>query len=130
LIIDPWNEFDHTRDRHTTEVEYINETLGFVKRWARKWSVHVFIVAHPTKMPKMDDGSYPVPTSYDINGGAAWRNKGDNCLSVWRTMQPGDWLVDIHIQKVKWSNLGTMGEMRQLHFNIWTSRYSCAPGAA
>ena len=130
LVIDPWNEFDHTRDRQTTEAEYINLTLGLVRRWARKWSVHVFIVAHPTKMPKMDDGSYPVPTSYDINGGAAWRNKGDNCLSVWRTMQPGDWLVDIHIQKVKWSNLGTMGEMRQLHFNIWTSRYSCAPGAA
>lgn len=125
LIIDPWNEFDHTRDRHLTEVDYINTTLGLVRRWARKWSVHVFIVAHPTKMLKRDDDTYPVPTPYDINGGAAWRNKSDNCLSVWRSMQPNDWLVDIHIQKVKWRNLGTMGEKVQLRFDTWTGTYFC-----
>jgi twinkle protein len=123
LIIDPWNEFDHTRDRHLTEVEYINTTLGLVRRWARKWSVHIFLVAHPTKMLKRDDGTYPVPTPYDINGGAAWRNKSDNCLSVWRSMEPNDFLVDIHIQKVKWRNLGTMGEKVQLRFDAWTGQY-------
>lgn len=123
LILDPWNEFDHTRDRHLTEVEYINTTLGLVRRWARKWSVHVFVVAHPTKMVKRDDDTYPVPTPYDINGGAAWRNKSDNCLSVWRSMQPNDFLVDIHIQKVKWRNLGTMGEKVQLRFDTWTGQY-------
>jgi len=123
LIIDPWNEFDHTRDRHLTEVEYINTTLGLVRRWARKWSVHVFVVAHPTKMLKRDDDTYPVPTPYDINGGAAWRNKSDNCLSVWRSMEPNDFLVDIHIQKVKWRNLGTMGEKVPLRFDTWTGQY-------
>lgn len=123
LILDPWNEFDHTRDRNLTEVEYINMTLGLVRRWARKWSVHVFVVAHPTKMLKRDDGTYPVPTPYDINGGAAWRNKSDNCLSVWRSMEPNDFLVDIHIQKVKWRNLGTMGEKIQLRFDTWSGKY-------
>jgi len=123
LIIDPWNEFDHTRDRRMTEAEYINETLGAVRRWARQWSVHVFIVAHPTKMQKNDEEIYPVPTPYDINGGAAWRNKSENCLAVWRTLQPDDPLVEIHIQKVRWRNLGTMGEVVSLRFNQWTGRY-------
>lgn len=125
LILDPWNEFDHTRERHVTEVEYISTTLGLVRRWARKWGVHVFVVAHPTKMLKRDDDTYPVPTPYDINGGAAWRNKSDNCLSVWRSMQPNDFLVEIHIQKVKWRNLGTMGEKVQLRFDTWTGQYFC-----
>jgi len=106
-----------------TEAEYINETLGAVRRWARQWSVHVFIVAHPTKMQKNDEEIYPVPTPYDINGGAAWRNKSENCLAVWRTLQPDDPLVEIHIQKVRWRNLGTMGEVVSLRFNQWTGRY-------
>lgn len=124
LIIDPWNEFDHTRDRRMTEAEYINETLAAVRRWARQWSVHVFIVAHPTKMQKREDETYPVPTPYDINGGAAWRNKSENCLSVWRTLLPDDPMVEVHIQKVRWRNLGTMGECVSLRFNKWTGRYS------
>lgn len=124
LIIDPWNEFDHTRERNLTEVEYINTTLGLARRWARKWSVHVFIVAHPTKMQKLDNGQYPVPTPYDINGGAAWRNKSDNCLSIWRSMEPDDAFVEVHIQKVKWRNLGTMGEQVRLRFDKWTGCYS------
>lgn len=125
LIIDPWNEFDHTRERHLTETEYISTTLGLVRRWARKWSVHVFIVAHPTKMQKQENGLYLVPTPYDINGGAAWRNKSDNCLSVWRTLDENDWLVDVHVQKVKWRNLGTMGAKVQLRFDKWTGKYFC-----
>ena len=123
LIIDPWNEFDHTRDRHLTEAEYISGLLGLVRRWARKWSVHVFIVAHPTKMQKQDDGLYPVPTPYDINGGAAWRNKSDNCLAIWRQIEPNNALVEVHIQKVRFRNLGTMGATVALTFNRWTGRY-------
>src|SRR5688572_5527435 len=84
LIIDPYNEFDHQRGRGQTEAEYISDLLGAIRRWARQWSVHVFVVAHPRLMPKREDGTYDVPTPYDINGGAAWRNKADNCLAVWR----------------------------------------------
>ena len=123
LIIDPWNEFDHTRPRGMSEVEYINEKLGAVRRWARKWSVHVFIVAHPTKMQKKEDGTYPIPTPYDISGGAAWRNKSENCITIWRNISPGITTVEIHVQKVRWRNLGIMGESISLNFNRWTGRY-------
>ena len=68
LIIDPFNEFDHTRPRGQTETEYIGETLGTIKRWARKWQVHVWLVAHPQKLFRREDGTYPVPTPWDING--------------------------------------------------------------
>jgi len=122
LIIDPFNEFDHTR-KGQSEVEYINDTVGNIRRWGRKWSVHTFVVAHPTKMLKDDLGNYPVPTPYDISGGAVWRNKADNCLTVWRDMLATDFKVEIHIQKVKWRNLGHAPEKIDLTFEPWTGRY-------
>lgn len=128
LIVDPWNEFDHQRGSGQTEAEYTNAMLGLVRRWARKWSVHVFIVAHPTKMIKREDGMYPVPTLYDINGGAAWRNKVENGISVYRVIDAQTEeernKVELHIQKVKWRNQGEMGRVASLVFNSWTGCYS------
>jgi len=123
LILDPFNEFDHQRERGQTEAEYISNTLGEIRRWGRRWGVHVFLVAHPVKMQKDDQGNYPVPTPYDINGGAAWRNKSENCLTVWRDMNVTDGIVQIHTQKIRHRNLGVMPAMVELRFNRWTSRY-------
>ena len=123
LVLDPFNEFDHQRERGQTEAEYISNTLGEIRRWGRRWGVHVFLVAHPVKMQKDDQGNCPVPTPYDINGGAAWRNKSENCLTVWRDMNVTDGTVQIHTQKIRHRNLGVMPAMVELRFNRWTSRY-------
>lgn len=122
LIIDPFNEFDHTRERGQTETEYIGNILGTMKRWARKWSVHVWLVAHPQKLFRREDGSYPIPTPYDISGSAHFRNKADNCITVWRDMAATNLPVQIHVQKIRFKHIGSIG-VAELTWDAITGRY-------
>jgi twinkle protein len=75
FILDPWNEFDHTRPTGQTETDYIGISLGQIRRFARNHGVHVWLVAHPQKLYRREDDSYPVPTPYDISGSAHWRTR-------------------------------------------------------
>ena len=126
LIIDPFNEFDHTRERHCTETEYIGQVLGQMKRWARKHGVHVWLVAHPQKLYRREDGTYPVPTPYDISGSSHFRNKADNCITVWRDMDDPESTVKIYIQKVRFKHIGSVG-MAELVWQRASGRYVCPP---
>lgn len=108
LIVDPWNEVDHDRPHHMTETEYVSVCLGKVRRFARGYGVHVWIVAHPQKLRKEADGNYPIPTPYDISGSAHWRNKADNCITVWRNFNGGN-NVDIFVQKIRFRENGKIG---------------------
>lgn len=75
LLLDPWNEFDHSRPSGQSETEYISISLGQIRRFARNHGVHVWVVAHPQKLYRREDGSYPVPTPYDISGSAHCETK-------------------------------------------------------
>lgn len=109
VILDPWNEIDHTRPSGLTETEYISQALSKFRAFARNTGVHLWIVAHPTKLQKEADGSYPVPTPYDVAGSAHWRNKADNCIAVWRDTKEHNDLVEIHVQKVRKKSVGRPG---------------------
>jgi len=84
LIIDPWNELDHSRSGSLTETEYISAALGRLRAFARSRSVHVWVIAHPTKLTANGDGSYGVPSLYSISGSAHWANKADTGVVIWR----------------------------------------------
>jgi twinkle protein len=122
LILDPFNEFDHTRERGMTDTEYVGHILGYLKRWARKYQVHVWLVAHPQKLYRREDGTYPIPTPYDISGSSHFRNKADNCITVWRDMDHPDTPVQIHVQKVRFKHIGKVG-MAELAWDELTGRY-------
>lgn len=110
VVIDPWNEIEHQRPAGMNEVDYISYALTEIRRFARKYKVHVFIVAHPKVMMKDKDGKYPVPTPYDVSGGAHWRNKADNILTVYRNVGQLDQdITDIHIQKIRFRENGKVG---------------------
>jgi hypothetical protein len=68
IIMDPWNEIDHKRPRNLSETEYISQSLTKIRRFARMTEVHFWLVAHPQKLQRLADGSYPIPTPYDISG--------------------------------------------------------------
>lgn len=121
LMIDPWNEFDHSREKGLTETEYVSMCLSKIRRFARDNDIHIWIVAHPTKLQKDLKGKYPVPTTYDISGSANWRNKSDNALSIFRHVK--DNLVEIHIQKIRWKEVGKMG-MATLNYDFINGCYS------
>jgi twinkle protein len=108
LVIDPWNELEHHRAPHQTETEYISVSLKRMRNFARKNGVHLWIVAHP-KMLSREDGKYPVPSLYDISGSAHWRNKADNGVVVWREMGKEAKTVDIHVQKIRFRQIGKLG---------------------
>lgn len=122
FILDPWNEFDHTRLAGQTETDYISTSLGQIRRFARKHGVHVWVVAHPQKLYRRDDDSYPVPTPYDISGSAHWRNKADNCLTLWRDENEPGSPVRLYVQKVRFREVGTVG-MVELRWNKVNGRY-------
>lgn len=109
LVIDPWNEVEHQRPSGMTETEYVSASLGKVRRFARSYGVHVWMVAHPAKLQKDKDGNYPIPTPYDISGSANWRNKADNCITVWRDFSDQSGSVEIHVQKVRFRENGKIG---------------------
>lgn len=122
LVLDPWNEFDHTRPNGQLETDYISVSLGQIRRFARNHGVHVWVVAHPQKLYRREDGSYPVPTPYDISGSAHWRNKADNCLTVWRDENEPDSPVKIYVQKIRFREVGRIG-VAELHWNTVNGRY-------
>lgn len=110
LVIDPWNEIDHSRKNNKSETEYISECLTKIRHFARNYDVHVWVVAHPTKMGKDQHGRYLVPTPYDVAGSSHFRNKADNAISVWRNADGKDRdIVDIYVQKIRFKEVGQIG---------------------
>ena len=122
VVLDPWNEIDHTRTGGLSETEYISQSLSKLRAFARSHGVHLWIVAHPTKLQKEQDGSYPVPTPYDVAGSALWRNKADYCIAVWRNTAAGTSAVEVHVQKVRKKSVGRVG-MATLSYDRVTGQY-------
>jgi twinkle protein len=123
LVIDPWNELDHSRPSGVSETDHISGALTKIRRFARLNGVHVWIVAHPTKLEPRADGKYPVPTPYMISGGAHWRNKADNALSIYRNVgEVDDDICDVHVQKIRFKEIGRVG-MVSLRCDVPCGRY-------
>lgn len=126
-VFDPWNEIDHSRPANLTETEYISSCLTKIRRFAREYGVHFWVVAHPSKLQKKPgQKDYAVPTPYDISGSAHWRNKADNCIAVHRNY--GSHEVEIHIQKIRFKITGNIGMVPMLYDTI-TGRYRCKEAA-
>ncbi len=122
LVIDPWNEVEHDRPSAMSETEYISLALSKLRKFARKHEVAIFVIAHPKLMAKDKDGNYPVPSPYDINGSANWRNKADNCLAIWRNLADDAAQVEVHIQKIKFKIVGKLG-ICDFNYDKVTGRY-------
>lgn len=120
LIIDPWNEIEHNYQGNT-ETQYISRELTKIRRFARLNGIHVWIVAHPKNLQKADDGTYKIPTMYEISGGANWRNKADNGLCVHRPNHQTT-EVKICVQKIRFRDVGKVGET-SVYFNPDTGEY-------
>lgn len=112
LLIDPWNELEHSRPAGMSETEYISRALTRIRNWARRREVGVWLVAHPAKLQKDASGKYPPPTPYDISGSANWFNKADVCLSVHREANdegiPSD-RPQVRVQKIRFAETGELG---------------------
>lgn len=127
LVIDPWNEIEHRRPSSLTETEYIGQSLSKIKRFARNNGIHVWIVAHPTKLEKEKNDTYPVPTMYNINGGANWFNKADNGICIWRDLQTLSPVTEVYIQKIRFKEVGVIGK-KELNYSHLCGTYTDPAG--
>jgi len=123
LIIDPWNEIEYSREAGMSETEHISKCLTKIRRFARTHAIHIWVVAHPTKMQKdKDTGKYLPPTLYDISGSAHWRNKADNGITVYREIGENTNKVKVVIGKIRFKIVGRPGQT-ELRYDYITGRY-------
>ena len=107
LVIDPFNK---VRDKNASSIDvniYTMEYLTKIESFAKKYDVLVFIVAHPTKMYKNNEGKIEEPNMYNIKGGGEWYDASYHGLLVHR-----DYVLKntkVKVLKVKFQNLGENG---------------------
>ena len=129
LVIDPYNELIHSgRKEGMNETEYISEFLSDIRVFARDMGVHVWLVAHPKMLRKEgSDGSYPVPTGYDVAGSAHFFNKADNIVVVHRDKRDPHAKTEVHVQKIRSRWLGQLGTTT-LEWDMQSGRFLEGPG--
>lgn len=110
--IDPWNEIEHKRPNWMTEHEYTGYAYSKYRKFCREYDAHGFLVAHPTKIQRRDDGTFPIPTPYSVSGSSNHYNKPDFCVCVHRPnrgVKDAEDYTQVFVQKVKNRNLGKLG---------------------
>jgi twinkle protein len=121
IVIDPWNELDHSAQAGMRDDQYISKCLSVIRRFHRKYNLLTCIVIHPTKMQKDNTGHYPIPNLYDCNGGAMWRNKADFGLCVHR-QDFNKHEAAVIIQKIKFKTMGKIGVVN-LDYDLRSGRF-------
>lgn len=106
LVIDPYNYLDRG---DSNETEWVSSALTKLRLLGSAHDLHIWLAAHPTKMRRRDDGTFPTPTGWDIAGSAHFSNKADMGLTVHRP----DLLeskTEISTWKVRFSFHGKLGK--------------------
>lgn len=120
LVIDPYNRLENDMQGRS-ETLYISQVLDKLTNFAQRNDILVILMAHPTKLPKNQDGEIQVPTLYDISGSANFFNKADFGLVVHRNRAENN--VEVHVQKVKFRHLGEVG-IALFKYNLNNGRYT------
>jgi twinkle protein len=116
LVIDPYNYIENKGGQ--AEHEFISSMLTRMQAFAKAYGVHVWFVAHPSKITRsgMD---LPRPDGMAISGSMAWWAKADCGITVHRT-KTND--VEIAVWKCRFRWVGTQGET-SLGYNKTTGTY-------
>lgn len=114
VVVDPYNYIARP-PKAESETQWIDDILTELRLVASLYGLHIFFVAHPTKMTMNADGSHMVPKGYSISGSAAWFSKPDFGLTVHRE-QSGE--VRIVNWKTRYDWLGKIGDVKILYDNV------------
>lgn len=113
-VIDPYNYIARPKSA-TNETEWIDDLLTQLRLVASVHDIHIWFVAHPTKLMSDSEGNYPPPKGYSISGSAAWYSKADFGLTVHKADKGG--MVRIINWKTRFDWLGKEGEAIILYDN-------------
>lgn len=116
VVVDPYNYIHRPRSAES-ETQFIDDILTELRLVAKLHDLHIWFIAHPTKMQMDAEGQYQVPKGYSISGSAAWFSKPDFGLTVHRLPDhPG--MVKISCWKVRFDWLGRIGETEIVYDNV------------
>jgi twinkle protein len=118
VVIDPYN-FISKKNKEMSETDWVSEMLTKLKLLATSLDLHIWFVAHPTKMQRGQDGKVLVPSGYDISGSANWFNKTDCGITVHRPDNTSR--VDVHVWKMRFAWLGKKGQCSMAYNPISTT---------
>ena len=124
-IIDPWNMVESAVPREMLQSDWIGKLLDQLRMFARRSSIHLWIVAHPPKMKRKPNGDYPEMSPWDISGSANFWNKADNLFILHRSFQDktgADNITQCRIWKIKDRRYGKCGD-HNFEFQPWCGRY-------
>jgi len=123
FVIDAFNKvlFDKAgENRHQ-----INEVLTKLTSFAQQNNVLIFLIAHPTKMKKNEQGEYDLPSLYDVSGSADFRNQTHDGFCVYRHFpnETQDGYTKFVNLKTKFSFQGDIGAAKNFTYHVPSGRY-------
>lgn len=124
--IDPFNQMSNNYQGFAGRDKYLEFVLTDFARFAVLNDVYFWIVAHPTKLPKQQDGNYPCPEVFDVADGAMWNNKMDNILVYHRPLaqtDPQNPMCEFHSKKIRRQKTVGKKGMSSFEMNFPTRRY-------
>ena len=107
LVIDPYNKIRDVNAVSDDVNRYTMDYLMKIETFAKKYDTLVFIVAHPTKMQRDQNGKTQEPNMYNIKGGGEWYDASYHGLLVHRDYDAKN--TKVKVLKVKFQNLGENG---------------------
>lgn len=124
FVIDAFNKVELPKGK---KLEAINDVLTKLTMFAQMNDVMVFLVAHPTKMKKNDNGIYDNPSLYDVSGSADFRNQTHNGYGIYRNFANDELGTEDYTSffnlKTKFSFQGKIGAKLDYHYHIPSGRY-------
>lgn len=121
VVIDPFNSVTDKERKAQKQDEYISDFLQKTRWFARKYDVAMFLVMHPTKQVKQENGLYLKCDLYNCKGASEIYDKADIGITVWRNELQE--YAEIIVTKMKFRHLGDKGTAT-FKFNKYNGRYS------
>lgn len=120
FVIDAWNKVEHTGNR--TERENISKNLSRLTQFAQQNNVLIILIAHPTKMQRLDGGVYQQPTLYDVSGSADFRNQTHDGYCIYRYFGDDSYTTFTNL-KTKYNFQGEIGKSVEFDYHKPSGRY-------
>ena len=124
FVIDAFNK---VKRNSPSDLAEIGEILGRLTLFVQAYNVHIFLVAHPTKMKKDQDGVYEIPSLYDVKGSGDFRDQAHNGLCIYRYFDENNEENKAHTLamniKTKFKHQGEIGENAKFVFEPANGRY-------
>ena len=123
FVVDAFNKVKMDNRESTAQISGL---LSDITMFCQTHNVHVFLIAHPRKMGKDDDGNDIMPDLYDVKGSGDFRDQAHNGLCVHRLYDTDDkraLLIKNLKTKFKNQGSGNIGNTVSVKFNVKNGRY-------